>query len=161
MATTARGFTNATCEFQLLFLRCRSPWRCGTCLHGAITQSFIRATANHQITPPRLPHSPSLVGKCTPEICSVSSISIIASVSPCIKRVIKTRSTFISQSSPHFQLTLEVQLISGKVREQSDCQVTCVFGRHLTVTFQYSKVTKQTEVTVKWLPSDRAKFYKL
>ena len=61
----------------------------------------------------------------------------------------QNRSTFISQSSPHFQLTLEVQLTSGKVREQSDCQVTCVFGHHLTVTFQYSKVTKQTEVTVK------------
>ena len=59
------------------------------------------------------------------------------------------RSTFISQSSPHFQLTLEVQLTSGQVREQSDRQVICVFGRHLTVTFQYSKVTKQTEVTAK------------
>ena len=58
-------------------------------------------------------------------------------------------SMFISQSSAHFRFTLGVQLTSGQVRKQSERQVSCDFWAHLTVTFQYSEVTKQTEVTVK------------
>ena len=56
---------------------------------------------------------------------------------------------FISQSSAHFRFTLGVQLTSGQVSKQSERQVSCDFWAHLTVTFQYTEVTKQTEVTVK------------
>ena len=61
-----------------------------------------------------------------------------------------TWSTFISQSSAHFRFTLGVWLTSDQVKRQSEHQVSCDFWVHLTVTFQDSEVTKQTEVTVKW-----------
>ena len=126
-------------------------WKCFNSFDVILHQIMSREAASCEAQP--LSHVQQLV---MDRLSSITTLKIRCKM--CLSYVVVEKdslwclvpcwSMFISQSSAHFPFTLGVQLTSGQVRKQSERQVSCDFWAHLTVTFQYTEVTKQTEVTV-------------